>query len=276
MFLNADYSALATLQAGSSDFGVLGNPDVKPEETVQYEFGYKHALHEDLGLDVTSFYKDVRNLLGVEFVSTYNEAEYARLTNVDFGDVFGFTFSVDHRALGPVRLAMDYTWQHAMGNSSDPRETSTRAAAGEDPRPRLVPLNWDQRHTFNVTASLKQNLYSASAVLRVASGQPYTPILEAGFGQGLESNSGRKPSGTLLDLRTERALGMWSGQNVAVFARALNVLDSRYFNGPVYASTGDPYYSRFAKSDEVALADRQRFYPPRRVEFGIRGGTGGA
>ena len=102
------------------------------------------------------FYKDIRDLLGVEFISTYNGAEYARLTNVDFGNVIGFTLALDHRRIGPLSLALDYTWQQALGNSSDPSETATRAAAGEDPRPRLVPFNWDQRHTFNLTAGLQQ------------------------------------------------------------------------------------------------------------------------
>lgn len=276
MFANADYAVLATLQAGNVDFGVLGNPDVKPEETVQYEFGYKHALDENLGVDVTAFYKDVRNLLGVEFISTYNGAEYARLTNVDFGDVFGFTLSADQRQLGPASISLDYTWQQAMGNSSDPRETATRAAAGEDPKPRLVPLNWDQRHTFNATVAFSRpNLYSASAVLRVASGQPYTPTVETGFGQGLATNSGRKPVGVVLDLRSEKTLGTWSGQKVGVFARAFNVFDTRFFNGPVFASTGDPYYSRFPESDRVALADPTRFYPPRRLEVGVHVGMEG-
>jgi hypothetical protein len=163
-----------------------------------------------------------------------------------------------------------------MGNSSDPRETATRAEAGEDPKPRLVPLNWDQRHTMNLTVAFaRPGVYSASGVLRMASGQPYTPALDTGFGQGLQTNSGRKPTGFVLDLKSERTVGMWSGQKVGVFARAFNVFDSRYFNGPVFESTGDPYYSRFPERDRVALADPTRFYPPRRLEFGIKLGAGG-
>ena len=275
IFRNADYGTLNNLQAGSTQFGnVLGNPDVSPESTVQYEIGYKHALSVDLGGDITVFYKNVRNLLGVEFISTYNDAEYARLTNVDFGDVLGFTVALDHRALGPASVSLDYTWQRALGNASDPRETATRAEAGEDPRPRLVPFNWDQRHTLNLTAALSSpGVYTASAILRVASGQPYTPVIESGFGQGLDTNSGRKPAGVLLDLRGERAVGNWFGSHVHFFGRVLNVLDSRYFNGSVFASTGSPYYSRFSEPDKTTLADPTRFHPPRRIEIGLRLGS---
>jgi len=271
MFENADYSVLARLQAGGIDYGVIGNPDVSPEKTVQYEFGYKHALTADFGVDATMFYKDVRDLLGVEFITTYADAEYARLTNVDFGNVVGITLGIDHKRLGPVGLAFDYTWQQAIGNSSDPRETATRAQALEDPRPRLLPLNWDQRHTANMTVSYVSGALGVSAVLRAASGQPYTPIVEAGFGNGLETNSGRKPSGVVLDLRAERKV-LATGYDVSIFGRVFNVFDTRYFNGAVFNSTGSPYYSRFPTSDEVALADGGRFFPARRVEIGFRVG----
>jgi outer membrane receptor protein involved in Fe transport len=248
----------------------MGNPEVKPEKTVQYEFGYKHALSADIGLDASIFYKDIRDLLGVEFLTTYNDAQYARFTNVDFGNVIGFTVALDHRRIGPASLALDYTWQRAIGNSSDPQETATRASAGEDPRPRLTPFNWDQRHTLNLTASLADARgFSAAAVLRAGSGQPYTPLLESGFGFGLETNSGRKPSAVVVDLRTEKSLSV-QGLDLRLFGRVFNALDSRYFNGFVFSSTGSPYYSRFPGADAVVLRDPTRFYQPRRVELGLK------
>ncbi len=274
MFTNADYDVLYNLQAGVLP-ATLGNPDVRPEQTIQYEIGYKHSLTADLGADLTVFYKDIRDLLGVEFIDTYNDAQYPRLTNVDFGNVFGVTLSLDHRKLGPASIALDYTWQQATGNSSDPRETAVRASAGEDPRPRLLPFNWDQRHTLNMTVALSRpGDYTASAVLRVASGQPYTPALDAGFGQGLEANSGRKPTGALLDLRLEKSLPRVT-DNLQAFVRVFNVFDSRYFNGSVFSSTGSPYYSRFPTTDWAALQDPGRFNPPRRIEIGFRLGSGG-
>jgi len=272
MFNNANYQKLAGLQAdpeAEAKIGVMGNPDVEPEKTVQYQFGYKQALSSWVGLDVSAFYKDIRSLLGVEFIDTYNGAQYARLTNVDFGNVVGFTLSLDQRQLGWVSSTVDYTWQFAQGNSSDPNETQTRAEAGEDPRPRLVPLNWDQRHTLNVTVDVTwPQRFRTSAVMRAGSGQPYTPALTAGFAGGIETNSGRKPSGLLLDIRGERPTKL-GGTAVNFFARVFNVFDTRFWNGAVYNSSGSPYYSRYPAADIAALVDPTRYYQPRRIEIGV-------
>ncbi len=275
VFNNADYTQLGNLQAGGLDYGVIGNPDIKPEKTVQYQLGYKHAVNPRLGLDVQVFYKDVRDLLGVEFVQTYNNTEYARLTNVDFGSTTGFTISLDQRAIGLFSMNLDYTWQTARGNSSDPRETATRAEAGQDPRPRKIPFNWDQRQTFNATLRVEQpNDFSVSTIVRVGSGQPYTPTVSAGFGGTLESNSGRKPASAIVDVRADKALASRK-LGMKVFARVFNLFDSRYSNGFVFATSGSPYYSRFAETDRGTLNDPTRFYAPRRIELGLSLAGGG-
>ncbi len=271
VFGNADYSILARLQAGdqATRFGVMGNPDIKPEKSVQYQFGYKHSISDDLGLDVSMFYKDIRDWLGVEFISTYTQAEYARFTNVDFGNVMGFTVALTRRQVGLFSGTLDYTFQMAQGNSSDPRETATRAAAGEDPRPRQVPLNWDQRHTLNLTASLSEpGKFNVSAIVKVGGGQPYTPANSIGFGSGLETNSGRKPASALVDLRAEKNLKA-GDLAITVFSRVFNAMDTRFVNGFVFGNSGSPDYSRYPSADRAQLADPTRFYGPRRIELGM-------
>lgn len=270
VFDNANAGTLSQLQATVS-YATVGNPDIRPEKSVQYQFGLKQAITDDLGLDVNAFYKDIRDLLGVEFISTYNDAEYPRFTNADFGSVVGFTIALDHRRLGPLALGADYTWQSARGNSSEPRETATRAAGGLDPRPRQVPFNWDQRHTLNLTATLaRPDRWSLSGVFRVGSGTPYTPSTQfGGAGPVFETNSGRKPSFTLLDLRGEAPFRL-NGHAVTVFGRAFNVLDSRFSNGFVFANTGSPYYTYPINASTLAqLGDPSRFHGPRRFEFGV-------
>ncbi len=275
MFSNSNYAVLENLLAGDDNFTVFGNPDVKPETTVQYEVGYKQAITDDLGVEMTVFYKDIRDLLGVEFIETYTGAVYTRLTNTDFGNITGATLTLDHRNVGPLSLSLDYTWQQALGNASDPTETANRAAMGEDPRPRLLPFNWDQRHTVNMTVALfKPRDYSISLVSKFGSGLRFTPKTENAFGFGASTNSGTKPSAFLVDLRAEKILG--ANAEGGIFLRVFNLLDARYFNGSVYETTGSPFYARDpSRALQVSLEDPTMLYPPRRIEAGVRWSFGG-
>jgi len=269
MFKNSNYNRLARIQGATSDYGVLGNPDVKPERTVQYEFGYKNALSDVLGLSVNLFYKDIRDLLGVEFISTYNDAQYSRLTNVDFGNVSGFTISLSQRRVGIVSSSLDYTWQTAQGNSSDPAETARLAESKLDARPKQIPLNWDQRQTLNASVQLSEpNEYSISTIIKYGSGLPYTPAFGSGFGSLIESNSGRKPMGLTVDLRAEKGFSL-GGLQMNAFLRVFNLFNTTYFNGEVFATTGSPDYTVNYLGDRLRLANPLRYFPPRRLEIGI-------
>ena len=114
----------------------------------------------------------------------------------------------------------------------------------------------------------RPNDFVATAIIRIASGQPYTPNTETGFGTGLQTNSGRKPASMVVDLRGEKPLRI-GNFSLAAFGRVFNLLDTRFVNGNVYSTSGSPYYSRFPDFDRIALADPTRFYPPRRIELGI-------
>src|SRR5437867_2243881 len=167
--------------------------------------GYKQQLSDFLGLDLTVFYKDIRDLLGSEVITTYNDAQYKRLNNADFGNVIGSTIVFDQRGPGIVSTSLDYTWQVAKGNASDPYETAARVDAHQDPRPRTEYFDWDQRHALNLTVTLfKPGNFNVTGVFRAASGQPYTPASSDQF--LVETNSARKPGAFVMDLRTEKNL----------------------------------------------------------------------
>ncbi|MCU0453825.1 MAG: TonB-dependent receptor [Bacteroidetes bacterium] len=269
LFSNSDYTVLRDLQAGVVSYGVLGNPNLRPEFTTQYEFGVKNQFGGVLGADLSVYYKDIRDLLGVEFVSTYSAAEYARLTNVDFGDVVGTTVALDYHADATLTVGLDYTYQMAMGNSSDARETATRAEAGEDPRPRRVPLTWDQRHTLNASIIIADpGDYSLTSIVRFGTGQPYTPTVLSRLGANLETNSARKDAYVTVDVRAEKNF-TFSGVRLTVFARAFNVFGEHTVNGFVFGDTGSPDYSLNRTGNAALLTDPSRFYQPRRVELGI-------
>ena len=269
LYSNSNYNILKDLQDGGISYGTMGNPDLRPQLTVQYEGGLKQAFSQIFGGELTVFYKDIRDLLGAEFISTYAAADYPRLTNIDFGSVYGFTLAFEMRKLGPITASVDYTMQYARGNASDPYETANRAAAGKDPRPRDIPFGWDQRHTLNFTAVyLQPNDYTISAILRFGSGMPYTPAIGTGFNADLETNSGRKDGYAILDIRAEKYFEL-SFINLSVFARMTNVLSTNFVNGFVFANTGSPDYSVNSFADRAALLNPGRFYESRKIEIGI-------
>lgn len=269
LYDNADYSILDELQAGGISYGVMGNPDLKPEKTIQYEFGYKQAFSDFFGTQISFFYKDIRDLLGVQFVDTYTAASYARFTNVDFGQVYGFTISLYQKNLSYFTSSLDYTLQYAFGNSSDPRETANRAAAGKDARPRTIPFNWDQRHTLNISVIYSNpDIMTLSTIIRIGSGQPYTPEIGTGFGADLETNSSRKKAYSLVDIRAEKTFDL-RFIDLSLFTRITNLFNNHFVNGFVFANTGSPDYSLTPNVHRSALKDPSRFYEPRRIEFGF-------
>ena len=44
----------------------IGNADLQPERSVSYEIGLQQLLADDIAIDITGYYKDIRNLLGTQ------------------------------------------------------------------------------------------------------------------------------------------------------------------------------------------------------------------
>ena len=109
-----------------------------------------------------------------------------------------------------------------------PEKLQTEQKQVQDPRPRDIPFDWDQTNTLNLSAIYAvPNDFSISAILRFGSGQPYTPEIGTGFGATLETNSGRKDSYLLLDLRAEKYFDL-NFLNLSVFLRMFNVLNTTF------------------------------------------------
>ncbi len=100
---------------------------------------------------------------------------YTTYTNLDFSNVRGITASLSKRFNGRFSFDVDYTFQTADGSNSDPNDAITARLGGDSPRLNLIPLNWDQRHTFNASAFVGGGGWGASLIGRLGSGYPYTP-----------------------------------------------------------------------------------------------------
>ncbi len=205
---------------------IMGNPDLEPERTVKYELGLQQALMSDLSLDFTVYYQDIRNLLGMEIITTYHGANYARYVNRDYGNVRGFILTLDKRFSDFFSIKLDYTYQIAEGDASDPMAVyyNNQSNPPVQTNKTFVPLNWDQRSTLNISANIgKTNDWNVGLIFNYGSGFPYTEDVRITQGLSFE-NDGLKPQTYNVDLRAQKTF-TFNGLEVNIFALVYNVLD---------------------------------------------------
>jgi outer membrane receptor protein involved in Fe transport len=205
---------------------IMGNPDLEPERTVKYELGLQQALASDLSLDLTVYYQDIRNLLGMEIFTTYHGANFARYVNRDYGNVRGFIITLDKRFSDFFSIKLDYTYQIAEGDASDPMAVyyNNQSNPPVQTNKTFVPLNWDQRSTLNISANIgKPNDWNVGLIFNYGSGFPYTEDVRITQGLSFE-NDGLKPPTYNVDLRAQKTFKV-DGIELNLFALIYNLLD---------------------------------------------------
>ncbi len=223
------------------DFSI-GNPDLEPQRTNMYEIGLQQEVFTDIGITVTGYYKDIRNLLGQEIHIKNNFKKFAKYINRDYGSVRGFTVSFEKRMRDGFAANIDYTYQIAKGNASDPNAEfeNSQASPPVSTNKQLVPLNWDRLHSLNftITAGVPGD-FIASTIGKLGSGLPYTPSLQDQR-TGLE-NSDNRPTYFNLDLYITKYFKLWEN-NFSVFLKVYNLLDTANEND-VFTDTGRAGYT---------------------------------
>ncbi len=205
---------------------VIGNADLKPQQTVMYELGLQQELTPELGVNITTYYKDIRNLLGVEIHIKNNFKKFAKYINRDYGSVSGITLSFEKRFINGLGASIDYTYQVAKGSASDPSAAFNKAQSSPpiEENKVLVPLDWDRRHSLNFTLTLGDpESFIASAVGKLGSGLPYTPSFQ-NQRTGLE-NSSNKPGYFNVDLYLTKYFSI-TGVNLSAYVKVYNLFDS--------------------------------------------------
>ena len=252
---------------------MMGNAELKPQRTVIYEIGLQQQFSENIGIDITGFYKDIRHLLGMEIINTYTQDLYARYINRDYGNVKGITLALEKRRSNNIYASVDYTYQVAEGNASDPKQVFKDAKSNKESEIQIVPLDWDQTHTlnFNVTISQPGN-WGLSLIGRLGSGLPYTPKIE-NVGATFE-NSERKQPQFSFDLKAQKEFKVM-GTVYSVYVKAYNIFD-RQNEKFVYSDTGRAGYTidppvgvRGVNTLDEFLTRPDYYSEPRRVIFGV-------
>jgi len=268
------------LTEGQGIQGPFGNPDLKPQRTTMYELGFKQQLSENIAIDITGFYRDIRDWISSSaLITTYTAGvSYSKKINRDFANVRGITLAVNRRLANHFAINLDYTLQVAEGTNSAPEDEYFALQEGAEPKKQLMPMDWDQTHALNFTFFVGNDEWGASFTSKYHSGQPYTPDVVVGklVGQtivsGLKVNSRRMPDRFTVDLNLFKNVKV-NSFNIKVFATIYNLFDMK---NPlfVYQDTGKPDFT-FRETQQTEADPgwfiRPDFYSePRRIQVGAQ------
>jgi len=255
----------------------MGNANLEPERTIAYEVGLQQQITGNMGFYISGYYKDIRNLLDTEINELYSITDrYARYINRDYGNIRGITIALERRHTNSIAASIDYTYQVAEGNASDPntvfnQNQSQPPLAAEK---QVVPLNWDQRHTLNASITIGDRVnWGVSFIGKYGSGLPYTPETT---GQTIFENGDRKPATYSIDLHLYKNYHIGSIK-YAIFLKIYNLFD-RLNEFDVYKDSGRAGYTRtYGSLDEETtintisdFANQPQYYgEPRRLILGV-------
>ncbi|MGP8214477.1 MAG: carboxypeptidase regulatory-like domain-containing protein [Bacteroidia bacterium] len=130
----------------------LSNPALQPVQTTDYELGFTQALNEKrtTALTLSAFYRAPKSEIeSYKFLDAY-PISYVAYDNIDFGTIKGLTLAYTLSRVGDFKMRASYTLQFATGTGSGPNSGYNLANSGEPNLQIPIPLDFDQRHTFQV------------------------------------------------------------------------------------------------------------------------------
>jgi outer membrane receptor protein involved in Fe transport len=234
----------------SSGLPLVGNPNITPEETIQYQFGLAHKFSQTLGLEIISFFKDQMNLATNRTYPVLIDGQVASVTVMemeDYAKIKGIEFKLKLNNFSNLTGDIDYTWMSAKGTGSSNREYYYLYIFDSD---RPLPVK-EYPMEFDITHSVKFNLNyylptrnSNSFIGRLtgdwnfnfqgnlATGAPYTP--SDIYGKAQEIGSKRMPGYKSLDMRVEKYFNNFS--MYLDIRNVFNWINTTY----VYSFSGEP------------------------------------
>jgi outer membrane receptor for ferrienterochelin and colicin len=279
LFQNGPYK----VPNAGSYVAVYGNPDLEAQKTVMYEIGFRQEFFTDFMIDVTGFYRDVRDWISSgSVIETRNLTTYSIFVNKDYANVKGVTLTLNKRFSNNFAFDLNYTYQSAEGTNSTVEEDWNATKNGTEPTLYLTPMDWDQNHLLNASLLYGIDGWGFSLLGRYGTGLPYDPTTtvytsDRGISSGLLKNSRRRPAQFTLDLKVDRTF-RFMGFDITGFVKVYNLLDNRIAVN-VFGDTGQPNFT----TETQTVADnpaRQNTvaeyvkYPthygePRNLQFGL-------
>ena len=267
---------------GSASNNPITNPNLQPEQTIDYEIGFQQKLTASSGLKISAFYREMRDQIQVfQNVGAYPQ-DYFSFDNLDFGTVKGLTVGYDLRRTGNIYMRVNYTLQFADGTGSSAGGAAVNLNNTEFSTLRTIsPLNFDQRHRINANIDYhygegkayngpmigeKRILENAGAnlVFNVGSGTPYSASSDS-FNRRLDGsiNGSRLPWRVTIDTQIDKTFKIKYGKdNKKDFALNAYVLVNNLLNAKnilaVYPNTGNPDDNGYLTDPDYQAQIRQQ------------------
>ncbi len=266
--------------SASSTAPLITNPNLQPQRNTDYELGFSQVLNErkNASLTITSFYREMRNLINQKTIVGAYPKNYIMYDNIDFATVKGLSFVFDFRRTGGSAIKLNYTLSFAEGSGSNANSGANLASSGQPNLRILQPLDYDQRHNFVLSydyrfgnkkdykgPTFKTKKDKTVQILEdvgfnltfyLGSGTPYTrwntaiPINGGGRSSIVgQINGSNKPWNFRSNLRIDKNIPLTWGKdggdnakktaNLNVYLQVLNLFNTRNVLG-VYNFTGAP------------------------------------
>lgn len=269
---------LMNLRSGNGRFG---NPNLKPEKTITYEFGLSHQLFNDYLLNVSVYSKRVTNYVGARTFFAADKPEYWETFSLHINEDFAYNngFEIQFRKLRGKNIYGEINYRYAVdeGSSSGPLE---RVGIEEANRQSLkfFPLDFDQRHTVNAYVTFQYNenegpklagipflqKLRASLLFQYGSGLPYTRGTR-GATEPYEINNERLPENWTFDLKVDRDIDVGAFR-MTPYLEIYNLTNRKNVVN-VDPFTGKPDFS-YGRTYEYA-ANPLNWGPPRIIYLGL-------
>lgn len=273
----------------SSAAGIVGNPNLSFEKTIQYEIGIQYKIFSGYIMTIGGFYKDYYGLLNSirEVLGPISNDVYG---NIDYARTRGMEFKLDKRVGQFFAGSFQYEYTWAFGkNSSNAADYFARFYRQQIPIQER-PLDWDIRHQLNISGDMRaqKGRHPKVGILTLPddwtfnfnwqfkTGKPFTPasnypgLILIGNEQPL-GNSKRMPIFSTMDIRIDKNFQVWK-LNYALTLRVNNLFNSKNVNA-VYAATGLPYTSQNINGQIVTGIssdyDPTNYDPGRQIQFGM-------
>jgi hypothetical protein len=223
----------------SESFPLLGNLNLNPQVSVNYEIGAKNQFTQKMAANVTFFVKDVYDY---PVATTFTRLEGSTVTpffvylNGHFARSRGFEIQLERRRSNYWSGKVTYSYQETKGKSSDPNEQKVVQENGGDAsevRLSETYVSWNRPHKLGVNLDLRFDKDAPLAWLRYAglnvfvqgeSGRAYTPE-NPNSNAAAEPNSKNAPFQLTTDIRVNRSIGI-GGRRLDLSVTGTNIFNN--------------------------------------------------